>query len=201
MNRKLTLALAALAVIATPILVAHAAGMFSSYPIVGGAATCANFATNPTTGAVLTTCNGPTIPAGPTIVTGNELIPADTQLAQGQTPQTVRVPMASLNALPITFTTVTTASPTTTAGNTSGGVCYYSLVTITAATITLPVAPINGQQYAVCSNVTITTLSVAAGSGSTLAATTPTVLTASTTAPQGYRWVYNTALLKWFRLQ
>ena len=72
MNRKLTMALAALAVIATPILVANAAGMFSTYPVVGGAATCATFATNPTTGAVLTTCNGPSIPAGPSVVTGNE---------------------------------------------------------------------------------------------------------------------------------
>lgn len=200
MNRKIKMALAGLALIATPSLL-YAAGMFNTYPIVGGAATCANFATNPTTGAVLTTCNGPAIPAGPTIVTGNELVPADTGLTQGLNPATVRVPMASLNALPITVTTVSATAPTTVAANNSGGVCYVSTTTITSATITLPVAPIDGQQYAVCSSNTITTLSVAAGSGSTLAATTPTVLTASTTAPQGYRWLYQLSSKKWVRLQ
>jgi hypothetical protein len=201
MNRKLTMALAALAVLATPILV-NAAGMFQGFPIVGGAATCSTFATNPTTGAVLTTCNGPTIPAGPTIVTGNELVPADTALTQGINPATVRIPMASLNALPISFpATITTTVPATVAANNSGGVCYTSAATITSATITLPVAPIDGQQYAVCSNATITTLAVSAGAGSTLAQTTPTALTVSATAPQGYRFIYNLASLKWFRLQ
>lgn len=198
MKRKIFMALAGVCLIATPLF---AAGMFQGYPVVGGAATCVNFATNPTTGAVLTTCNGPAVPAGPSIVTGNELIPADTQLTQGIPPATVRIPMAALNALPITFATVTTTAPTTVATATMGGICYNSAATITSATITLPVAPIDGQQFAVCSNQTITTLSVSAGAGASLAATTPTVLTASTTAPQGYRWLYNAALTKWFRLQ
>lgn len=195
--------LVGLALAGSIITSAYAAGMFPDYPVVGGATYCAGStqsATGTLTG-VQTGCPNQ-VPAGPTIVTGNEQIPADTRLGSGIAPQTVLVPMASLNALPISFVSVSSASPSgISAANNSGGVCYNSTVTITAANITLPVAPIDGQQYVVCSNFTITTLSVAAGAGSTLSVTTPTVLTASTTAPQGYTFIYNLASLKWFKLR
>lgn len=203
MNRKIKMALAGLALIATSTYL-YAAGMFSSYPIVGGAATCANFATNPTTGAVLTTCNGPTIPAGPTIVTGNELIPADTQLASGQTPQTVRLSMASLQALPYVYRLVAagTAADTVTMSNTTGTLVYdVATGPITSATVTLPAAPIDGQTALISSSKTITTFAVVANTGQTLAVTTPTVLTASTTAPQGYKFLYRSTDKKWYKIQ
>ncbi len=186
-------------------VLAFAAGMWPDYPVVGSASYCAG-TSNSATGTIIGLVTGcpNTVPAGPTIVTGNEQIPADTHLAGGAAPQTVLVPMASLNALPIQFVSVTAAvnaAPAVSAANNSGGVCYNSTLTITSANITLPLAPIDGQQYVVCSNFTITTLVVGAAAGATLSVTTPTVLTASTTVPQGYTFIYNAASTKWFKLR
>jgi hypothetical protein len=180
---------------------AYAAGLWPDFPVVGSASYCAGTSSS-ATGTIIGAVTGcpNTVPAGPTIVTGNEQIPADTRLGSGAAPQTVLITMASLNALPIQVYTVTSTANISAANN-SGGVCFTYSTTITAANITLPLSPIDGQQYAVCSDHTITTLVVAAGTGTTLAATTPTVLTASTTAPQGYRFLYNAALTKWIKLQ
>jgi len=183
--------------------IAYAAGMFPDYPVVGGATYCAG-SSQSAVGTIIGSITGcpNQVPAGPTVVTGNEQIPADTRLSSGANPQTVLIPMASLNALPIQFVTVLHASPAgISAANNSGGVCYNATETITAANITLPLAPIDGQQYKVCANFTITALAVYAATGATLSVTTPTVLTASTTAPQGYTFIYNAASTKWFKLQ
>src|SRR4051812_14217204 len=81
---------AALIVIPTVLL----AQAFPFYPIVGGASySCGS------TNAVQT-C---TVPAGPTAATGNETVPADTNLANGAQPQTVKMSLRSLNAAPITY--------------------------------------------------------------------------------------------------
>jgi hypothetical protein len=180
---------------------AYAAGLWPDFPVVGGATYCAG-SSQSATGTIIGAITGcpNQVPAGPTIVTGNEQIPADTRLSGGAAPQTVLIPMASLNALPIQVVTVT-ASPTLSAANNSGGVCFTYSTTITAANITLPLAPIDGQQYVVCADHTITTLVVAAAAGASLAATTPTVLTASTTVPQGYTFLYNAALTKWIKMR
>lgn len=202
MKRKIIVSLAFMGTIGLS-TIAYAAGLWPTLPIVGGATYCAGTSSS-ATGTIIGLVTGcpNQVPAGPTIVTGNEQIPADTRLSGGAAPQTVLVPMASLNALPLTFVTVTSSSPATvTAANTSGGVCYNATGTITSANITLPLAPIDGQQYQVCANYTITTLTVAAAAGSTLSVTTPTVLTASTTVSQGYTFIYNLASTKWFRLR
>lgn len=89
--RRLAAGCAALAVAS---VCAYAAGLFPGFPVVGGAAYCTSFLMNPITGAATTTCNGPQVPAGPTTITGNELIPADTALTQGQVPATVLIPTA-----------------------------------------------------------------------------------------------------------
>ena len=201
MKRKIIVSLAFMGTIGLSTL-AFAAGIWPDFPIVGGATYCAG-ASQSATGSIIGLVTGcpNQVPAGPTIVTGNELIPADTHLAGGSAPQTVLIPMAALGALPIQFVSVSSASPAgISAANNSGGVCYNSTVTITAANITLPVSPIDGQQYSICSNFTVTALSVAAGAGSTLSVSTPTVLTASTTVNQGYTFIYNLASTKWFRL-
>lgn len=67
--------------------------------------------------------------------------------------------------------------------------------------VTAPAAPFDGQQVIVSSRVTITAFQFIANTGQTLAATTPTVLTASTTADQGYKWIYRQTDKKWYRLQ
>ena len=176
--KKLKIALASFALIAfAGIAIGQSGqGYWPSLPVVGGASYCAS-----TTNGV---CHS-TIPAGPTALTGNEGIPANTNLSGGRSPQNVLVTPAALGALPLSFATVTTVAPTTVAAVTDGGIIYTSAATITSANVTLPAGAINGQIYAINSNRTITTLTVAAASGDSI----NTVLTASTTAPQGYRFV------------
>lgn len=97
--------------------VAIAAGLFPGFPIVGGASYCngvsgtgsgTGSSTFPTTpgaqfgqgsagqsGTFANPCTI-TVNAGPVAITGNELIPADTQLPSGQQPQTVLIPTSML---------------------------------------------------------------------------------------------------------
>ncbi len=169
-------------------------GAFPNYPIVGGAAYC----TTTTNG----TCTN-TVPAGPSVLTGNEQIPANTELSQGRSPQNVLVTPASLNALPITWVSVTSTVPAAiSATNLQGGVFYIGAGTITSAALTLPLGAIDGQQFVLSANRTITTLAVTAPAGDTMGTSAaPTVLTASTTASFGYRWAYHGATKVWQRLQ
>lgn len=176
---------------------ASAQGLWNNFPIVGGSSYCSS--------TVNGVCSN-TVPAGPSALTGNEEIPADTNLSGGRSPQTVLVKPASLNALPVTFVAVTTPPAGISASNLSGGVVYTSTTTITSANITLPSSPIHGQQYVVSSNRTITTLNVQAASGDSMGGNTaPTVLTASLSAPQGYRFICNKpstgTTCTWYRLQ
>lgn len=201
---RLLVGLALAGSIAIP--VAYASGLFPNFPIVGIGTYCGgsiSTATGTLTG-VQTGCPNQ-VPAGPTVVTGSETIPADTNAASGANPQTVLLSLASLNALPLQFVTVTSTSPTgISATNISGGVCYVATGTITLANITLPATPIDGQRYTICANRTITTLAVSAspaGSAATLSVAGPTVLTASTSADQGYDFIYNRAANVWVKLR
>lgn len=179
------------------VLIAYAtvasAQEWPNIPIIGGASYCSSMVNGH--------CSN-TVAAGPA-KTGLETVPADTNASQGQSPQTAKLSLASLNALPITVVPVTTPPAAVSASNLSGGVLYTSTTTITAATVGLPIAPFDQQQYTISSNRTITTLTVVAGSSATLIGSNsnPTVLTASTTAPQGYKFIYNAPDTSWYRLQ
>lgn len=98
MTRRRTwgLGLAAVALLGTA---AFSAGMFPGFPIVGAPAYCVS--TNQPGGPGTPTNCTNTAPAGPAATTGLELFVADTQLANGQSPQTVLVPgplVGSINA-------------------------------------------------------------------------------------------------------
>ena len=184
---------------------AYAAGIFPDYPVVGGATYCAG-----NTQSVSGTYTGSQtgcpnqVPAGPTIVTGSEQIPADTRLSSGANPQTVLIPMASLNALPITVSAANlTGNNLVSAANTSGGIYLTGTGAISALNVTLPLAPIDGQQYVVSSNRSITAVVITGTNAvNTIAGNSaPTALTASTTLPQGYKFIYNAATTSWFKLQ
>lgn len=83
---------------------ALAAGLYSTLPIVGQPSFCASTVTGTgglggiqgqgqgTTGSIC----GQTVPAGPPSVTGLELVPADTGLANGAPPATVAIPTSLL---------------------------------------------------------------------------------------------------------
>lgn len=145
-----------------------------------------------------------TVPAGPTVVTGSEAVPAATANTSSG-PANVYLSLRSLNALPIQFVNAASVSTSISASDISGGVFYYSTGGIASANVTLPNAPIDGQQFYIGANQTITTLNVSTNSltsGDTIAANTaPTVLTASTTVPQGYLFIYHATNNSWYRLQ
>ena len=200
MKRKIIVALALAGTIG--ISTAYAAGLFPDYPVVGSATYCAGTSST-ATGTIIGAITGcpNQVPAGPTVLSGSEQIPADTRIAGGAVPQTVLIPMASLNALPITFQAgVISGANTYVAPATSGGVFYTAASIISGATVTLPASPIQGQQFVVGANRTISTL-VVTGNNNVAGNTTPTALTASTTSPQGYRFVYDAGGSLWYRLQ
>ncbi len=86
MRKKLLLGLAVASIASAAI----AGGAFNGFPIVGdnGTTTCLSFGNNGV-------CNQFS-PAGPNGITGEELIPADTGLVNGQNPQTVLIPTSLL---------------------------------------------------------------------------------------------------------
>lgn len=169
-------------------------GFWSNWPIVGQASYCST-----TTNSVCTN----TVPAGPSALTGIETIPANTGIGN-RSPSNVLIPVGTLGGNPITIVTVTSSNPDPiSASNLSGGVIYNATATITAANITLPASPIQGQLYRISANRNITALSVTAPSGTSMAANSaPTVLSANITGgPQGYLFYYDLTADTWFRLQ
>lgn len=165
----------------------------TTFPIVGGASYCSSTVNN--------VCST-TVAAGPTALTGNETIPADTNLSGGSMPQTVLLTPRALNGAPITLVTCAAAAcGSTTVGANAGGVMLSYSTTIDSATIVLPTAALamQGQRISIGANYTVTSLTVTAGSGTTLSVTTPTVLTASTTAPQGYEYMLSGTV--WYRVR
>lgn len=171
---------------------AYAAGMFQGFPIVGRGSYCNS--------SVNGVCNQ-TIPAGPSVLTGNELIPADTGLPQGQSPQTVLVSMASLGALPYQYEAPLTGASITVA-STTGKLILGPAGTIATLTVVFPAASTlaDGQTLEVGTSNTVTALTITPGSGTTVS-NTPTALTVSTTASYGYKFIYRTANTNWYRLQ
>lgn len=172
-------------------------GLWPNLPIYGSGTYCAS-----TTNGVCTS----TIPAGPSVLTGNEQFPANTELPNGTRPQNALVTPASLNAGPIQFVTVLTTAPATnvSASAVQGGVYYRydTAASITQVNITLPTTPIDGQQFVISSNRTITTLAITAASGQQMGSNSaPSALTASLTLPQGYKLIYNLAANSWYKLQ
>lgn len=171
------------------------AGLWNTtFPIVGGASYCGS--------SVNAACVS-TIPAGPASVTGNETIPADTNLAGGAaTPQTVVMSMRALNAAPISYNLCAAAAcGSFTVGDNSGGVLLSYSTTIDSATIVTPASPMDGQIITVAADHTITTLTLTANTGQTFSVTAPVVLTASATVPQGYKFMYVLSTTKWYRVQ
>jgi hypothetical protein len=195
-----------------------AAGNWSTLPIIEGNSYCASTvsgtgnlsgATGQGQGTLGSIC-AQTVPAGPTAVTGNEVIPADLYRPDvsppaaglGGQPQTALVTMANLNALPLTVSTVPTSTLTTlTAVNQTGGYIAHSTATVSAVTVNLPPSPVDGQQFAFSADQIITTLLITSPTAGVTVTKQPTTITPSTTASYGYRWMYNAAATNWYRLQ
>jgi hypothetical protein len=197
--------------------IAWGAGNWSTLPIIEGASYCASTvsgtgnlggATGQGQGTLGSIC-AQTVPAGPTAVTGFEVIPADLyrpdisppSAGLGVQPQTALISMASLNALPIVVLGAATSTLNTIVATAqTGGYLFNAASTISSITITLPPAPVDGQQFAVSADQTVTTLTLTTSTAATIKQN-PTVITVSTTAAYGYRLMYNAALTAWIRLQ
>lgn len=187
-----------IAALVATVLTASAAGMFNNLPVVGASSTayCALYAGDGTT------CSG-YVPAGPSIISGNELIPADTQLSGGSSPQTVRIKPASLGVGPYQYTAPLTGASVTVLP-TSRRLIVQPAGTISALTVVFPAATllVDNQTLGLCSTQIVTTLTLTAGAGSTIL-NGPTALAVppATGAGTCYEWVYRLTNTSWYRVQ
>ncbi len=156
------------------------------YPEVGGSSFCSS--------TVNANCVN-TVPAGPAI-TGNETVPADTNLSGGRSPQTVKIPTSVLglggiqNIVPVTGTSYTAALG-------AGRILFNPAGTIAAASLILqPAANLNdGQILILATKQDITAFTLTAGSGTTIEEATTTLLN---DGPVIY--IYSAASTTWFKI-
>lgn len=143
-----------------------------------------------------------TVPAGPA-VTGLETIPADTNAAQGVNPQSGRFSLPSLGGGTLDYS-VPTSGTTVTALNTTRQIIVEPAGTIAALTVVFPAATtlVNGQRLGLCGTQIVTTLTMTAGSGTTISnGATAMLVPVATGAASCVEWIYRTANTTWYRVQ
>lgn len=178
---------------------ANAAGNYSTYPIIGYPAFCDSIVTGSggftvpqgNTGGGGVTGQGQasstavcaqTIPAGPPTFSGLELLPLDTGLPGGASPQSATVNVNQLGQ-GVVVDSVASGAALTIPANSQ----FFVLDTGTAATVavTMPAVAEEGQiQHLLCAAAVGTALSVVANTGQTIKGASPTTCTAG----QGFAW-------------
>ena len=139
-------------------------------------------------------------PAGPPALTGAEKFPADTQISGGAPPQTVVVTTCQLGGGSLDVISMLAGVTTDTVRNQT---CYYIIDgsgTISAMTLTMPAAPLDGQILRISAKVAVTTLTMAANTNQTLAGA---ATSASANAAVG-AWIYRQTTAtagNWYRVQ
>lgn len=191
MIKKLGLALIALvACVGIPAI----AQMWLPFPIVGGSSFC--------TSTINTVCQN-TVAAGPAL-TGNETIPGDTNINAGSAqPQTVKFSMPILGVGTLDYSAPLTGA-TVTALFTTRQIIVEPAGTIAALTVVFPAATVlvNGQRLGLCGTQIVTTLTMTAGSGTTISApATAMLVPVATGAASCMEWIYRTANTTWYRVQ
>jgi hypothetical protein len=229
MKLKYLAALGVVAVVAVP--AAYGMGLFQTLPIIGGASYCASSnvsgaaqgtvtgtgggtaSAGQTTGTVI--C-GQTVPAGPTALTGTEVVPVDlytpgtAQIAGG--PATAVLPVTALGngygGTTVLATTGTTALVA--ASNGISNLVYAGSGTATYTTLNLPPNPFQNEQFCVRNAgsgiLSIGTLAVGT-TGQSIVGVTPTSIpvatavgTAGTVTLSANCWIYNVANTTWYRV-
>lgn len=148
-------------------------------------------------------------PAGPTALTGEETIPADTNAANGANPQTIRIPVTGVGggklvvAVPVTTDVINVDAQTRQLIVNPAG-------TIAALTVNLPAASatmVNGQRVGLCGTQIVTALTMGAGTGNSFGSTVTSqamLVPVVTGAASCMEWIYSktseTAGV-WFRTQ
>ena len=193
MLKKLLLAGFAIVMTASVVAIAQ---QWPNIPIVGGASYCSSTVNN--------TCVN-TVPAGPAL-TGNETVPADTNISGGSTPQTVKVHIGSLGAglftlsVPLSGDSITVTSVTRQLVVNPAG-------TIGALTVVFPAVTnlVHGQRFGLCTTQIVTALTLTAGSGTTISGgVTALAVPATTGAASCPEWIYSRTSATagvWYRVQ
>ena len=165
----------------------------NSFPIVNGASFCAT--------TINATCRS-TIAAGPAL-TGSETFPADTNVASGGMPQTVQVPIRTVGLGPYVYNApLTGASITLTA--TTRRLIVEPAGTIAELTVVTPAASalLDNQLLGLCTTQIVSTLTVTAGTGTTVSnAPTALLVPVATGAGSCVEWVYRASNTTWYRVQ
>lgn len=192
------------AIVAIPF--AYSAGLWFGLPVIGGSSYCSGnvgTGTSPTTGigtAGTSTVCAVTVPAGPSSLTGTEMIPAD--LLSGSTAgsggpgsgpvqsgtQTAYMPVATAASGAYTSIVPTTPSVTFTSTvpngintvylNATGTTTYWGLI--------LPSNPYDGQLLRVAAAATVTNIGLSVGSGAAALQLVQTTTRAFALYPAGY---------------
>lgn len=210
-----TLGLAA--VVATSLVtVAYASGIFQGYPIVGSASFCestnSQSASTTVPGTIPSGNCTTTVPAGPTTLTGLEVFPMDTGVANGGGPATVLVPSQSIGN-GFGGTTINTTTGTGQAIVVADGISTYvygGAGTATFATFKMPPNPMQNQKLCLVnagSGILTTTSIVVGTTGQTIvggaAPTSIPVQVASgaqaTVTNSSVCYIYTTASKVWYR--
>lgn len=190
------LSLAAIAVTAFAAL-ASAQTFAPNFPILGGASYCDS--TQNSTGQNVCTN---TVPAGPAM-TGLETLPADTNPTAAGGIQAVKVPFPAVGLGPYVYNApVTGASITLTAQQRR--LIIDPAGTIANLTVVFPAATtlIDGQLFNMCTTQIVSTLTLTAGSGtSILNGPTALLVPVATGAASCVGWLYRTANTSWYRVQ
>lgn len=205
--------LLAVGVLAASTAAVFAAGNYSTYPIVGGASFCASVvgssnaqAGNTGQGAGAPGSNGTycaqTVPAGPPALTGAEVIPLDTGLANGASPQSAVMPITNLHAG--YYAVVTTGTTFTVPANVSNVVLNLAATTMA---VTMPAAPYDNEVVTISNaSSVVSTFSTVANTGQTFVqGAAPTNLAAqaantTATAQSEVAYLYKASTAVWYRV-
>lgn len=193
MFKKIGLSVAALL---AAVGIAYAGGAFQGLPLVGdpGADICVSFGNN-------SVCNQ-YLPAGPSAVPPTATLPADVNpVGVAQNPATIAIPAGLTGATVLDAAPLTAASITVPVG--TAKLILNPAGTIAALTVLLP--PLSntdaagnihlisdGQEFFIHTSQTVSTLTVTAGTGTTL---TPSITTVTAAAP--VKLIYNGQAKAW----
>lgn len=143
----------------------------------------------------------PTVPSSAGL-TGNELVPADTQLPNGANPQTEYIGATQMRALNYSQQVPVTAFAIVTPQN-LGLLQLNPAGTLATGAITFPPNAVDGQQFCIFDTQTQTAVTLSAATGQTIGSTAVTAFVANTR----YCWTYGgtttnaTTANAWFRSQ
>lgn len=224
---KLTKYLAAAAAVCVAGGLAWGAGIFQTYPIIGGSAYCgsANIsgtaqggitgqgALVPAAGIITgTTICGQTIPAGPATFSGTETFPVDLYAqgtgVTGGGPATAVVPVMSVGGGNITVLTTTGTTASVAAANSTNHLVYAGAGAATWTTFALPASPLNNQVFCLSDAGTgILTLGAVTSGSNSVVGVTPTSIpvatavgTAGTVTLSENCWMFQASNTSWYRI-